>query len=268
MEQSIKQVMQNEKNRSESSVQRMPTHALCAYEHKMRQIVVQKYGTIDKFMIAMSPTQQVAVAQNRQEFIVGDFPTLNNIASAYGRTAPIQWLIAQIINLSEFCGVKDKLTGDQAEELAWLLAGDYSYYKVTQFLVFFHDFKMGKFGKFFGSVDPLVITTAIREFDKERIRIIAKQEQEEERRRLDEEAKNAITYQEWLAMIGDEAEEEKVKCSADTMQMAMSIVSNSYKVNEHTLATFRKLFIKNNECTPEEYIEKFAENDENEKQND
>ena len=69
-------------------------------------------------------------------------------------------------------------------------------------------------------------------------------------------------------MIGEEVEEEKVKYSADTMQMAMSIVSNSYKVNEHTLATFRKLFIKNNECTPEEYIEKFAENDENEKQND
>lgn len=233
----------------------------------MRQMVLSRYGTIDNFMRTMSPAQQVMVPQNRQECIVGDFPTLNNIASAYGRTAPIQWLLAQIINLSEFCGVKDKLTGDQAEELAWLLAGDYSYYKVTQFLVFFHDFKMGKFGKFFGSVDPLVITTAIREFDKERIRIIAKQEQEEERRRLDEEAKNAITYQQWLELMGEEVKEEKVQYSAEVMQMAMSIVTNSYKVNEHMLGVFRKLFIKNNECTPEEYIEKFAESNGEEKQN-
>lgn len=234
----------------------MPTTELCAYEHKMKQVVVSQYGTIDNFMLTMSPSAQLTVKEHRHDFMVGDFPTLNNIASAYGRTAPIQWLIAQIVNLSEFCGVKDKLTGDQCEELAWLIAGEYSYYTVTQFLTFFHDFKLGRFGKFFGAVDPLVITTAIKEFDKERVRLISQQERRAEDERLMNEAKNALKPDEIKKLLGDleKKRKEEERYSPEIAEQAKAIIENLYEVPDRVLRNYRKLFKENNGVTPEEYL--------------
>lgn len=270
----VKQILQ--KNNNGQNAQPKPTSALCAYERETKRMMTAKFGDINRFMTAMSPARQIDMAQNREDSIVGDFPTLNNIATAYGRTAPIQWLIAQLINLSEFCGVKDKLTGDQCEELAWLLSSEYSYYKVTQFLVFFHDFKMGKFGKFYGSVDPLVITSAIRDFDNERVRIISKHEEENERNRREEESKNAITFQRYLEIQGNEEEKdcdppqrEKEEGGYDhqIMRQAKAIVENSYSVNETIMLEYRRLFIRNYDCTAEQYIDKFKSNSNGEKQN-
>lgn len=221
--------------------------------------MVQEYGTIDDFMQRMNPNMQLVVKESRHDFMVGEYPTLNNIATAYGKTAPIQWLLAQLVNLSEFCGVKDKLTGDQAEELAWLIAGEYSYYTVTQFLVFFHDFKMGRFGKLFGVVDPLVITTAIKEFDKERVRLISKQEREEEEKRSREEAKNALKRDEVAKLLGDirkKQEEEGVR--PELLEQARAIEGNLYGVPERVLENYRRLFKKNNGLTPEEYIGRYG----------
>ena len=219
-------------------------------------MVLSQYGTIDNFMLTMSPARQLQVKDNRQGFMVGEFPTLNNIAEAYGRTSPIQWLIAQITNLSEFCGVKDKLTGDQCEELAWLIAGEYSYYTVTQFLVFFHDFKMGRFGKFFGAVDPLVITTAIKEFDKERVRLLSIQEREEEDKRLREEAKYALKPDELKKFLGELKKRPKDEFSEDSYRQAVAIVENAYNAPERLLRQYRELFKRHHGIGPSEYIAK------------
>lgn len=220
-----------------------------------------RYGTIDNFMaVEMSPNRQIEVSEKREDFMLGEYPTLNDVALAYGRTAPIQWLIAQLTNLSEFCGVKDKLTGDQTEELAWLLKGQYGYYKVTQFLVFFHDFKMGRFGKFFGAVDPLVITSAIKEFDKERVLLISKLEREEEDKRLREEAKHALNRDEVAKLLDVlRKEQENITIKPELQEQAKAIVENLYGVPEHVLEGYRRLFEKNNGLTPEEYLLKVNE---------
>ena len=248
---------QSRENRSGSADNPTPTRELGVYERKTKQMVLSQYGTIDDFMLAMSPSRQLKVVDDRQSFMVGDFPTLNNIATAYGRTAPIQWLIAQIVNLSEFCGVKDKLTGDQCEELAWLIAGEYSYYTVTQFLTFFHDFKMGRFGKFFGAVDPLVITTAIREFGKERVRLIAAQERRAEDERLAEEAKYALKPDEVAKFLGDFRKKQEESITTETLEQAKAIIDNLYEAPERVLKTYRRLFKKNYGMSPEQYIEKY-----------
>lgn len=220
-------------------------------------MVLSRYGTIDSFMKAVSPRAQLVVSKNRLDCIVGDYPTLNNIASAYGRTAPIQWLIAQLVNLSEFCGVKDKLTGDQVEELSWLIAGEYSYYKVSQFLVFFHNFKMGKYGKFYGAVDPLVITTALKEFDKERIRAISQWEDEQERIRREEDRKSAIKFDEYLKLVGLPQPEKKTEMSESVFGEAKSIILNLFQTSNDVLEKFRNSFKKNYGVTPEEYVEQY-----------
>lgn len=252
------EITENKKRQEDSQ---KPTHGLCVYERKTRQVVKSRYGKIDYFMaVEMSPNRQIEVSEKRQDFMLGEYPTLNDVALAYGRTAPIQWLIAQLTNLSEFCGVKDKLTGDQTEELAWLLKGQYGYYKVTQFLVFFHDFKLGRFGKFFGAVDPLVITSAIKEFDKERAMLLSKLEREEEDKRLREDAKNALSGEEVAKLLGDlsKKQEENVM-RPELLNQARAIESNLYGVPERVLENYRSLFKKNNGLTPLEYIEKYAQ---------
>ena len=206
--------------------------------------------------VEMSPNRQIEVSDKREDFMLGEYPTLNDVALAYGRTAPIQWLIAQLTNLSEFCGVKDKLTGDQTEELAWLLKGQYGYYKVTQFLVFFHDFKMGRFGKFFGAVDPLVITSAIKEFDKERVRLISKLEREEEDKRLREEAKHALKRDEVAKLLGEIRNRPKDEYSEDSLRQAIAIEENAYNVSDKILSEYRKLFKRHHGIEPREYIDK------------
>ena len=248
------EITENKKRQEDSQ---KPTHGLCVYERKTRQVVKSRYGTIDNFMaVEMSPNRQIEVSEKREDFMLGEYPTLNDVALAYGRTAPIQWLIAQLTNLSEFCGVKDKLTGDQTEELAWLLKGQYGYYKVTQFLVFFHDFKLGRFGKFFGAVDPLVITTAIKEFDKERVRLISKLEREEEDKRLREEAKHALKRDEVVKLLGEIRKRPKDEYSEDSLRQAKAIENNAYNVPDKILNEYRKLFKRHHGIEPSEYIAK------------
>lgn len=206
-------------------------------------------------MLAMSPVRQYKVLEQRLNCFVGDSPTLNNIATAYGKTAPIQWLIAQLVNLSEFCGVRDKMTGDQLEELATLLAKSYPYYKITQFMAFFLDFKMGKYGRFYGSIDPMVITEAIMRFDHERCEIIGKWEKEQEKLEADEHAKSVISFEDYLATIPPK--ERGNDYDEPTFREAQFCLNNALEGD--LSGKFRRLFAKRIGCSPEEYIAKYSE---------
>ena len=89
------------------------------------------------------------------------------------------WLVPQLYNLSEYCGCREKLQGTPLEECASVIAMEFYYLTVTELMLFFHWFKTGRYGRFYGSVDPLVITTSIREFIRERNTEIDRHEREE-----------------------------------------------------------------------------------------
>ena len=67
--------------------------------------------------------------------------------------------------------------------------------------LFFFQFKAGRYGKFYGNVDPMTITSALREFADERNVIYIKHEQElrDKQKAIDdaESRRNAITYEQW-----------------------------------------------------------------------
>ena len=65
-------------------------------------------------------------------------------------------------------------------------------------MLFFVRFKSGRYGKFYGSVDPLVITTSVRDFINERTFAYEQHDREVRSRREKEERKKAITYEEYL----------------------------------------------------------------------
>ena len=131
---------------------------------------------------------------------MGDYPTLIDICNAYGKTFAEQWLYPQIADLSMFTGAKN-LDKEQMEGLASIIAAEYRYLKVTELLLFFYFFKTGRYGRFYGSVDPMIITCALRDFIKERNILI--DQYEREKKRLEDESKPKVptmTREEWLAL--------------------------------------------------------------------
>ena len=129
--------------------------------------MLAKFGDRNNFLIRFNPNMQRDICVDAKQCFFGDYPTLREL-KAYGERFASAWLVPQLYNLSEFCGCKDKLTGTSLEECAFTIATEFSYLKVTELMLFFHKFKSGSYGKFYGSVDPLVITTALRTFLQER----------------------------------------------------------------------------------------------------
>ena len=100
----------------------------------------------------------------------------------------MRWLTAQLSELSAFTGARNMDVG-QLRMLALTLATEYPWLKYSEYMLFFHRFKAGKYGRFYGAVDPLVITTAMQDFVRERSDAWFRREQEEQERRRREEAK-------------------------------------------------------------------------------
>lgn len=129
---------------------------------------------------------------------MGDYPTLADICIAYGKTFSFQWLVPQITDLTLFTGAKN-LTKEQIRSLAKVIAAEYHYLKVTELLLFFHRFKTGRYGRFYGSVDPMVITCALREFLSERNSLIDIYELEQRAEAIEQEKElPAMTREQWL----------------------------------------------------------------------
>lgn len=167
-------------------------------------MLVSKYGNREAFLTEFNPSYQMKVCDNTRECFFGDYPTLAEVKVNYGDNAPKMWLIPQLYNLSEYCGVKEKLQGTPLEETAFVIASTYYYFKVTELMLFFHRFKSGRYGRFYGNVDPLVITTALRDFAQERINAIVAKESEDRDREREESRKNAITWEEYCKRNGCE----------------------------------------------------------------
>lgn len=165
-----------------------------------RNELIEKYGDKVGFMKTFSPDYQFRICGDTDACLFGDYPTLSQMKTCYGANTPIAWLMPQLYNLSEFCGCKDKLEGNPLKECAFTIATDFFYLKISELMLFFHRFKSGRYGRFYGSVDPLVIMTALREFVIERNESIARHEQEEREKRVNEDREGAITYEEYKKM--------------------------------------------------------------------
>jgi len=90
---------------------------------------------------------------------------------------------------------------DQMDELAGIIAVEYGYFRAAEILLFFHRLKKGVYGQFYGSVDPLMITSALLMHNKDRQAEIARIEAVENQRIIDEHrlewAKIAISREEY-----------------------------------------------------------------------
>lgn len=179
------------------------TQNLPTISQKSSQAVscIELFGNAEKFLCTFNPDMQYKYCKDVNRCYIGKAPSLKVISEAYGENITETWLEIQLRDLSEFAGCKDKLSIQQIEQIAKVIILEFSFLKATELMHFFILFKSGKFGKFYGAVDGLVITEALQEFRqlrRERLWELEQKRAREERARRDAEyAKNAMSFDEW-----------------------------------------------------------------------
>lgn len=170
---------------------------------------IKRYGDADAFLRRMSPSAQTYAARNIERTFMGTAPTLNIVRAAYSDEVAELWLMAQVENMNDFCGVSRKMSVPQMRELARMLLVDAHYLKTSELMLFFHRFKAGVYGEFFGVVDPQRVMAGLQEFLSDRRAELDRLQREaagRERDRKDEISRaRAITYAEYCQMKVSEA---------------------------------------------------------------
>lgn len=170
--------------------------------------IIARYGNDEMNLLTLfNPTKQIEYTLDVKRAYCGHAPALSGVKEAYGGGTARSWLFVQISDLMEFSGCKGKLSVKQIEELANIILTEYGYLKLTEMMDFFRKFKAGNYGKFYGTVDPMVITCALVEFKRERETILSRLEQQERektkwsdpeyiswRRRMETDRKRRIFY--------------------------------------------------------------------------
>ena len=160
-----------------------------------------RHSDIEAFLTALNPSGQAYYGAHKEDAFTCGSPTLNVVDAAYGNNAAVQWLMPQLYAVGEYAGVRDKMDEAQTLELARTIRAHYGYLTVTELMLFFSNLKAGRYGKFYGAVDPLVITEAIASsFLAERERWLQKAESERREREQAEQRKNTITYEQFLKL--------------------------------------------------------------------
>lgn len=131
--------------------------------------------------------------------VSGSAPTLAEVNRDYGEQVAADWLTIELNDYQNFVGVKEenKATFDVVCELSRMILGRYYFLKLSELMLFFQRLKYGDYGEMYGCVDAVRIMRALRTFFDERNQIIEKIEQRERERKMEEDRKNAVSYEEY-----------------------------------------------------------------------
>lgn len=191
----------------------LPTTRLCAVAKSASRAAWlakkrEQWGnTTIQLLTRFNPDVQRYCAVNIDRCFTGDAPTLFEVRNAYSPETVDSWLDAQLTNLVIFCGVKGKADYSAiVDAVTAVIADNFGYLKLSELMLFFQQFKAGKYGRFYGAVDPMVITEALQgflEFRAERFAIIERErrrhelKKQEEERAAQEKRGELLTAEEW-----------------------------------------------------------------------
>lgn len=193
----------NKDNKTNGNNDSMSTQTLLqpSQDKRKKTCAVGLPKTKKAFLNLYHVDKSVSITNDADECYFGEAPTLWNVNLFYGSGTSEEWLIYQLTDLSEFTGVSKKITAPQIAQMAQLIVGDYGYLKMTEVMLFLRRFKTGRYGLFYGNVDPIVIISALGRFViEERNSTLAAHELEEAKKQRDKELKDKknISYEEYL----------------------------------------------------------------------
>lgn len=142
-------------------------------------------------------------AIDERKTIMNSYSTLEMLDMGLGENSAAKWLDILINDINKFSGSKSMDEG-QAESLAYLLAQEYKDVKFSVIQLFFYKFKCGHFGKFYGTVDPMVITCALKDFIVECANMRQQFLNEEyDRRKAEEDTIRKVLREKWDSCFSD-----------------------------------------------------------------
>ncbi|WP_455671679.1 DUF6633 family protein [Phocaeicola sp.] len=100
--------------------------------------------------------------------------------------AAILWVKTQILTIDFYNATKKDAEEKAINELSALIAYKYRNMRLTEFIVFVTRFKLGLYGKFYGSFDPIAVGEALGKYEKETTRAYERAERD----RLQQEIEN------------------------------------------------------------------------------
>ena len=187
------------------------------------------YGNRKNFELTFAPNKQRVFCLHPERCYFGKAPTLQAVGLAYGGESLAAWLTIQLAELAEYCNCREKMSTHQLEECAYSIMRTSAHLKVTEIMLFFSQFKDGVFGRFYGSVDPLIITEALREFRRERNNMYSRHENELRQKQNESAKANAVTYEEYISTL---PEEERKKRLSRIQELANIKFSPAKKLQE------------------------------------
>lgn len=181
----------------------------------------KRYGDAQTFLKLLNPAVQPLVARYPERAYMGTSPTLSVVRAAYTEEIAELWLMAQVENLNDFCGVSRKMTFPQMQELARMMLVEVPYLKTAELMMFFHRFKAGHYGEFFGVVDPQRVLSGLQAYLCDRRSELDRYQREKVARQRDaaREASSAgaITYAEYCQLkVAEAADAIRRKAEAQT----------------------------------------------------
>lgn len=165
--------------------------------------MTKRYGTAAQFLQTFSPDLQLTAARYPERAYFGTAPAMRTVAGGYGEEVAVVWICIEVENVNNFAGVKEKMPVARQKELARLILTEYPRLKVSELLLFFHRLKCGRYGRFYGMVDALFITSALVQFMDERQTETAHYKAEQQRllaalsASASEGGLTFLEYQEW-----------------------------------------------------------------------
>ena len=161
----------------------------------------KRYGDAQGFLSIFTPDLQIAAARHPERTYTGTAPTLATIAVGYGEPVAIVWICIQLENVNLFAGVKEKMPVSRQKELSVLILTEYPFLKASEMLLFFHRLKCGRYGRFYGSVDALTITTSLLQFmDERRKESVRYRQPDTAAPAITTPSSSGITYEEYLRL--------------------------------------------------------------------
>jgi hypothetical protein len=166
-----------------------------------RNSQLQRYSG-EQFLTAYNPDRQIGFVRQPERCVTGTAPKLWEVSKAYGPKVMETWVEIQLRDINEFAGNRDKLSTRQIEQLAKIVATDYYYLKVTEFILFCHKFKSGEYGRFYGAVDTITIMEALRSFCDWRRYVIIHAESDARREELLRKRPDTVSFSDYAKQRG------------------------------------------------------------------
>lgn len=165
------------------------THKASGWLAVKKNEILSKYGDAHQFALAFNPSVQTKCAMNVERSLMADAPTIRQLLFTYQLEHLQVWIMAQLEDLNEYVGAKNKLETGQMKALGSMIIVKSEYLKASEILLFFYKLKAGDFGGFYGAVDALKVGEYLNAFmawrSLELDKVQSRQDQEErERKRI------------------------------------------------------------------------------------